>query len=666
MKTFIHNSKKIGKLALIVNAFLLPFFGSSQVTNPIIKANFGVDGDLRANIFNTAIQPGNDDWYSDGTAGAGKAVIDTNGAAAIVSRYSSDLSFRGSAFFRKMAIPQYSAINGSLWLDGLMVRDHFGNDSTGFLGTNKNGYNPRKWNGGTKNILDLPDKNDIGDIFAHLRRAGTNLTDSLWFMGGITLMGNVGNRYFDFELYQSDLTWDHSSGKFLNYGSDSGHVAWQFDALGNVVRPGDIIFTAEYSSTGLTFIEARIWIRGADTLTVSPTRFNWASGKYSGQSYDSIGITYPPTFGYKAIVPETSGDYYTGTQSSGGIWAGPFGFIDRNNVYNTTYATRQFMEISVNLTKLGLDPIDLLGSGNCNMPFSKIIVKTRASTDIDSELKDFVGPFSLFGPARVDMATNLPFLCDSVSHGELWVANPLSTSIYTWSTNDGNIVGSNTGTSINVSKPGNYVVQQRLYTGCIPYASDTIAIGSNGYHCTYLSSSDIELQGQQRNNTADLRWGTKGNGQYAYFDLERSVDGQNFQLIKRITASSNSVATYTEKDHLSDISGSSVIYRVRIYMKNGMVNYTKEVRMQVGIIADFLISPNPVQGLATVSIQSDSNEKTLFQIIDVSGKIIKQQSIMLKKGFNFIHIDLYCYQRGLYQIIINCNGVIKSEKLILQ
>jgi hypothetical protein len=46
---------------------LLPFFllltltASSQITTPIIKAGFGVDGELRANFYNGALQNGNDD-----------------------------------------------------------------------------------------------------------------------------------------------------------------------------------------------------------------------------------------------------------------------------------------------------------------------------------------------------------------------------------------------------------------------------------------------------------------------------------------------------------------------------------------------------------------------------------------------------------------------------
>jgi hypothetical protein len=67
----------------------------AQVTTSAIKANFGVDGELRANFYNGFAQSGTDDWFVfPGTVGAGKGIIDTTGAAAIVARYATDVNFR--------------------------------------------------------------------------------------------------------------------------------------------------------------------------------------------------------------------------------------------------------------------------------------------------------------------------------------------------------------------------------------------------------------------------------------------------------------------------------------------------------------------------------------------------------------------------------------------
>ena len=181
--------------------FIGPLFSQAQITTPVVKANFGVDADLRANYFNGLITGSSDDWFNNGTAGTGRYVIDTTGAASIVAGYNSDVSpwpKRMATLFRGMSLPTFTVYNNRLWLDALFVRDYHGTDTTVFTVASKNGESPAIW---TPGIQAIPDKNDILDMFMHIRRAGPNTTDSLWMFGGISMDNVTGNRYFDFELY---------------------------------------------------------------------------------------------------------------------------------------------------------------------------------------------------------------------------------------------------------------------------------------------------------------------------------------------------------------------------------------------------------------------------------------------------------------------------------
>ena len=138
------------KLLQLTISLILSFFSNAQITTPVIKAGFGVDADLRANYFNGNIQF-NDDWFANGTAGTGQAVIDSTGAAAMVSRYLVDPAFRKLPFFRTMRVPQFSIVNNRLWIDAVYIRDYngqSGGDSTAFLISNKNADSPADWNGG--------------------------------------------------------------------------------------------------------------------------------------------------------------------------------------------------------------------------------------------------------------------------------------------------------------------------------------------------------------------------------------------------------------------------------------------------------------------------------------------------------------------------------------
>ena len=540
----------------------------AQITTPVIRANFGVDGELRTNNMDKFIQSSGDDWFSNGTPGAGRHVIDTTGAAAMVSRYLIDPNFRKLPFFRTMSVPQMTVVNNHLWIDAVYIRDYngqSGGDSTAFVMSNKNGDSPEAWTGGPTSVLD---KNDIADIMVHVRRAGPAKTDSLWFFGGLSLQGTSGNRYFDFELYQTDIFYSRTTGRFSNFGPDAGHTAWQFDAAGNVIKPGDVIFTAEYSSSSLTAVEARIWV-DRSALNITPAGFDWV-GDFSGASNGS-------QFGYANIRPKTAGAYYTGLQSGNNTWAGPFKFIDGSNAVQDNYTARQFMEFSVNLSKLGLDPITLLGGDACGLPFRRILVKSRSSTSFSSELKDFIGPFDFFKTAPVDAVTNVPLYCGPMGVSELKVLNPMPSSVYTWSTPDGNFVYDSVGAEVVANRPGTYVVTQQLLDGCSAQSTDTVVIVHDAA-CVPMEKGITDFKGQLVQQGARLNWNVEGLPAQTSFIVQRSTNGIHYQKVAVLQHTGH--PSYTYIDPVKGSSASYLYYRLATLSPSGKLQYSPTVRLQ--------------------------------------------------------------------------------------
>ena len=446
---------------------IMGYSAQGQIVTPTARALFGVDGDVRANVF-AGVNTDNDDWFIDANCCGSRHVIDTNGAAAMMQLYTSNPATRKRSFAKKMSVPVFSTIGNRLWYDAIMVRDHQGSDTTAFMGTNKNGQSPALWQGG---LQPVPNKNDIKDVYVHVRRDGPSFTDSLYFLAGVALDGTTGNRYFDFELFQMDTYHDPVTGKFNNIGYDLGHTAWLFNEDGSIRRAGDIIFSAEFSSASLVSLEARIWIHHS-ARDMTPSKFNWG-GAYDG---DGGGAGY----GYASIIPKDNGFFYAGTQNLSATWAGAYGNPSPSGLLNVNYDAGQLMEISVNLTKIGLDPYSLTSITNpCGLPFKRLFAKTRSATSFTSELKDFIGPLTFAEPAKTEAAANVPMFCSgSYQVSTLSIMNYIPTSVYSWSTTDGNIITSPaTGQSIDVDVEGSYRVTQTLYSGCAPYSSDTVVVG---------------------------------------------------------------------------------------------------------------------------------------------------------------------------------------------
>jgi hypothetical protein len=636
----------------------IPLTHQGQIITPVIKANFGVDADLRCNYFNGLVQSGNDDWFKlPGSIGTGQFIVDTTDAAAILAGYIANPNLRKLPFYRTMRFPNYSVINNRLLIDAYYVRDYHGDDSTIFAsGSNKNGMSPVDWSCPVSQ--SIPDKNEILDIMLHVRRAGPNLSDSMWLMGGISIENTTGNRYFDFEMYQTDIFYNRTTRQFYNYGPDDGHTRWQFDAAGNIIKPGDIILTAEYGSSSLTFIEARIWIDRND-LTITPAGFNW-SGSFDGASNSS-------QYGYAGIQPKTAGTFYTGLQSVNNTWAGPFSLVLGDNSVITTYTAKQYMEFSVNLSKLGLDDASIFGGDDCLMPFRRVMVKTRASTSFTSELKDFVAPFDFFLAPKAEVETMLPMICDTGNISNIYVVNPIPTSIYQWSTINGNIVGPTTGISINVDTPGVYIVKQYLQADCAVYASDTITIGSLG-SCSVLNNNLINVSSQYRNNSVTLNWKVTANELVSYFNIERSFDGQHFEAIIQVpgTINKHGEHEYSYADFLENNFYTQVYYRIKLYQKPGIILQSKILHHQLLSNEDpgVIVYPNPVKQTMQLRFASPAAGRADLKLLNGTGQIVLKAVVGIINGNNNLNFVLpENLQSGHYILITQFSDKTFTNKI---
>lgn len=650
--------KKIIHLAVLL---LFSSFLEAQVTFPTSRASFGIDGELKANYVGGNLVTGTDDWFNNTPFPGGKGVIDTTGAAAIMNRYAVDPEFRKLPFFRTMSVPQMTPVGSRLWIDAVYIRDYNGQvtyDSTAFdVRSNKNGDSPADWLGGAKNLITP--KNDIFDMMVHVRRNGTTKESDLWFMGGLSVQFTTGNRYFDFELYQTDIFYTRSTGRFTNFGPDAGHTSWKFDASGNIIAAGDVIFSAQYQNSSLSSIEARIWVHRS-VLTLNPATFDWTG------SFD--GGTPGAEYGYAGIQPNTVGEYYVGLANNNSTWAGPFGFIDGSQSVLSNYNGDQFMEFGVNLTKLGLDPITLLGGGACGLPFRRILVKTRNTESFTGELKDFIGPFDFFVTQPVQAQADVPVYCGVMGASKISVLNPMASSVYTWKTLDGRIVGENVGPSIDVDTTGTYIVSQQLLDGCATSSADTVMITFDAT-CQPLQDVIVDVQGGITNKRASLTWTSAANDIIQYYDVERSADGKVFTSARRVYAKAqeSSMASYSFSEDVSAFAAPFLYYRVKAKRYNYEVNYSRIVKMQNERTAgELLVYPNPVTQYMTLSIPAAGRTEAVVSVFSPSGKPVYYKKHWLLEGANDVVIDETAkWPSGVYLISVATEKGTQWQKVVV-
>jgi len=453
-----------------------PFGAIGQLNNGGKYANFGVDADTKSNYMKYGLVTGSvasDDWFAPSLTG--NNVIDTSNAASYLSVLQGGSNY---SFNKRMSVPLYSKVGGRLWLDAVYGRDFSAaasfKDSTTFTIASKNGDNPINWAGG---ISSFPDKNDLIDVYAHMRRDGTTVNDSLWLFTGVSTYGVNGSRYFDIELYKNSFTYSSVTGKFTTLGTSAGHTEWLFDAIGNVIQTGDMILAVTNTPGTPPVVDVRIWVSQATWSTVSPSDFSFTA------AFD--GAT--PAYGYASIVSNTGStafgagiSNYSATASQDTTYATPWGSNNSTTGWNAKYQTQQLIEIGLNLTRIGLDPAlySTLGSDPCASLFSDIFFKSRSSASFVSNMQDFMVPLTFVRTPVMDYTLKPDTLRCNRTVGTIQITNNSTAGYYTWQTlGGGNISGSNADSSqLSITKPGTYIVSAAPAIGCGVTRKDTVVI----------------------------------------------------------------------------------------------------------------------------------------------------------------------------------------------
>jgi hypothetical protein len=176
-----------------------------------------------------------------------------------------------------------------------------------------------------------------------------------------------------------------------------------------------------------------------------------------------------------------------------------------------------------------------------------------------------------------------------------------------------------------------------------------------------LSEDELSLTGSKVNNQIELVWSTESEKEVDYFELEHSIDGENWNLMQKVNATGDADAgdTYRHTDAKPAIGIN--MYRVNQYHTDGSFGYSETV--SVLYREEFTIYPNPATTTLQIEIPGPVLEGSNIVIVDVLGKEILRQYI---EG-NSITLDVSALDKGNYLIRMERDGDIKEvQRLTLE
>ena len=184
--------------------------------------------------------------------------------------------------------------------------------------------------------------------------------------------------------------------------------------------------------------------------------------------------------------------------------------------------------------------------------------------------------------------------------------------------------------------------------------NSTIDFGPYESESIVLPIDLLFFKAQYNNNKeVELIWSTITDKAHGIFEIERSQDGYQFELIQRVEASSllNVPVSYNIVDE-EPLKGKSY-YRIKIIEDSGRTYYSN---IDVVTIFDATVTayPNPVTDQLHLSInESDLSGNLEYYIHTISGEEVAHRVIPAK---NEMTIPVHRLGQGMHTIVVLLNG----------
>ncbi|MFH1005558.1 MAG: T9SS type A sorting domain-containing protein [Bacteroidota bacterium] len=167
----------------------------------------------------------------------------------------------------------------------------------------------------------------------------------------------------------------------------------------------------------------------------------------------------------------------------------------------------------------------------------------------------------------------------------------------------------------------------------------------------------LSFNGKCENNINHLAWVTASEMNNSFFTIERSIDGQTFEVIGTKQGAGNSSAIlnyeFIDLSPFSNRDGSEVrYYRLKQTDFDGNYSYSKMIAVQncdIQVITQIESIYNNGNGSIAVVISSEKGKKYNLAFYDAIGKKVINENLFVKKGKNTYLLNSQL-QTGVYLV----------------
>ncbi len=167
---------------------------------------------------------------------------------------------------------------------------------------------------------------------------------------------------------------------------------------------------------------------------------------------------------------------------------------------------------------------------------------------------------------------------------------------------------------------------------------------------TVLPVELISFTAKAKAEQVALSWTTASEKNNDYFEVERSVDGRNFDYLATIKgAGTTTLARHYQTSDKNPINGINY-YRLKQVDFDGTTNYSDIVKVEIKS-EKIELFPNPVAGTLYLRMSDFTNRSVEFQITDLTGKTMLAGSTEINEGIVTIPLsEVGSFPLGTYMV----------------
>lgn len=206
---------------------------------------------------------------------------------------------------------------------------------------------------------------------------------------------------------------------------------------------------------------------------------------------------------------------------------------------------------------------------------------------------------------------------------------------------------------------------------------DNFEVMSGGNSNVILPLELISFTGKNIEEGNLLNWTTASELNTTHFEIERTVNGVDFETLGSVAAAGNSksIQQYNFIDKQPYLGEN--LYRLKMYDLDGSYSYSKMIAIEVHDATAFTFTPTGIEKLfpnptnANLNVLFNVSENIAsfnLQAYDITGAVLYQQQLQLEKGKHTIPIDVSILSTGQYILSITnpINNVTYEQKFIKQ